>query len=181
MIYITSDLHFGHNKEFLYKPRGFTNIYDHDATIIKNWDSLVKADDDVYVLGDLVLDDLEYGLSCIKQLTGRIHIIIGNHDTDTKVEAYKTLYNVAEVIGYSTILKYNKFRFYLSHYPTKTSNFDEDKPLRNRLINLCGHSHTSNRLADKEFGLCYHCELDAHDNRPISLDYIIEDLKGALC
>lgn len=36
MIYLTSDLHFGHNKEFLYKPRGFNSIEAHDEQIIKN-------------------------------------------------------------------------------------------------------------------------------------------------
>lgn len=35
-IWFTSDLHFGHNKSFLYEPRGFNSIEEHDATIIKN-------------------------------------------------------------------------------------------------------------------------------------------------
>lgn len=36
MIYFTSDLHFGHDKDFIYKSRGFNSIGDHDNTIIEN-------------------------------------------------------------------------------------------------------------------------------------------------
>ena len=33
-VYITSDLHFGHNQSFLYEPRGFSSIGEHDRVII---------------------------------------------------------------------------------------------------------------------------------------------------
>ena len=33
-IYLTSDLHFNHNKEFLYEPRGFNSPEEHDEEII---------------------------------------------------------------------------------------------------------------------------------------------------
>ena len=46
-IWITSDLHLGHNKPFLYEPRGFKNIQEHDETIIKNWNSIIKYNDDI--------------------------------------------------------------------------------------------------------------------------------------
>ena len=36
-IWFTSDLHFCHDKEFLYKPRGFNSIEEHDTAIIQNW------------------------------------------------------------------------------------------------------------------------------------------------
>ena len=88
MIYFTSDLHFGHNKEFIYKPRGFNSIEDHDNTIIKNWNNIVTEDDDIYVLGDLMLGDKEYGLNCLKRLRGKIHIVVGNHDTTNKIDLY---------------------------------------------------------------------------------------------
>ena len=35
-IYFTSDLHIGHDKDFLYKPRGFNNVWDMDNAIIEN-------------------------------------------------------------------------------------------------------------------------------------------------
>ena len=36
MIYFTSDTHFCHDKEFLYKPRGFSSIEEHDKTVVEN-------------------------------------------------------------------------------------------------------------------------------------------------
>ena len=74
-IFVTSDLHFGHDRGFLYEPRGFDNIEDHDEAVIANWNSVVNEDDDVYVLGDLMLNDNAHGVECIKRLNGTIHII----------------------------------------------------------------------------------------------------------
>ena len=54
-IFLTSDLHFGHNKEFIYKVRGFNSIEEMNEAIIERWNSVVNNDDDVYVLGDFIL------------------------------------------------------------------------------------------------------------------------------
>ena len=88
MIYVTSDLHFGHSKPFIYEPRGFPNIVDHDEEIIKRWNELVQPEDEVYILGDLMLKDNEHGLECLKQLNGKKYFIIGNHDTNTRVNVF---------------------------------------------------------------------------------------------
>ena len=76
MIYVTSDLHFSHNKEFLYKPRGFNSIEEHDEQIIKNWNEIITDEDEVYILGDLMLNDNEGGIRKLQQLKGKIHIIV---------------------------------------------------------------------------------------------------------
>lgn len=39
--YFTSDTHFGHNKEFVFKERGFNSVEEMNAAIIKNWNSVV--------------------------------------------------------------------------------------------------------------------------------------------
>lgn len=176
MIYLTSDWHFGHNKEFLYGPRGFSNEFDMDNTIIKNHNAIVNPDDDVYCLGDVMLTNNEEGLRCLKSLKGKIHIIRGNHDTDARLELFNNCYNVVEICD-AKFLRYGKYHFFLSHYPCITSNFDDDKPLKARTINLCGHSHTLDRFVDMTKGMIYHVEIDAHGCSPISLDYIIEDIK----
>ena len=175
-IYLTSDLHFCHNREFLYGPRGFTCVEDMNEAIISNWNSIIKKDDDVYLLGDLMLSDTEKGLECLSRLKGNIHIIRGNHDTDTRLIRYifgnENIKDIQEIKR----LSYNNYNFYLSHYPTLCSNYDCDKPLNSRLINLCGHTHTQNWAKDMDKGLIYHCELDAHNNTPVLLDKIINDL-----
>ena len=179
MIYITSDTHFCHNREFLYKPRGFKSFSEMNYAIVSNWNNTVSRDDDVYLLGDIMLNDNDEGTRLLKNLKGNIHIVLGNHDTDVRENIYKHCWNVVEVSN-AIRLKYNDYHFYLSHYPTITSNFDDDKPLKARLINLCGHSHTQDAFMDwtRYNSPIYHCELDAHDCEPISLDDIIYDINA---
>lgn len=174
-IWFTSDLHFCHDKDFLYIPRGFSTIEEHDETILNNYNSVIDDEDDVYILGDLMLGNQEKGLEYLKKLKGKIHIIRGNHCTNTKWEKYKELPNVVELIGWATVIKYKKYNFYLSHFPTFTANFDDEYP-RQCLINLFGHTHQTTNFFNDTFGM-YHVGLDSHNCYPILLDDIIEDIK----
>lgn len=175
MIYLTSDWHFGHSKEFLFRPRGFNNIEEHNQAIIKNHNSIITDEDDVYVLGDLMLSDPEEGIRCIKQLKGKLHIIRGNHDTDRKWEMYKELDNVVELCGWATVIKYKKYNFYLSHFPTMTPNIDKES-LRQTLINLYGHTHQQTNFYNN-IPQVYHVGMDSHNCYPVLLDDIIEEIK----
>lgn len=173
-IFVTSDLHFGQDKPFLYRPRGFTSIQEHDEAIIENWNSVVSPEDHVFILGDLMLGDNEHGMACMRRLNGSKSMVLGNHDTTNR----KLLYaEIGEVLGYADIITVGKYRLYLSHYPTITSSWDYEKPLKSRTINLCGHSHTNNKWKDWDKGVIYHCELDAHSCLPIPLVTIIDELK----
>lgn len=174
-IYLSSDLHFFHDKEFIYKPRGFENVSDMNETILKNWNNTVSEDDEVYLLGDLMLGDNDKGIELIKQLNGKIHVILGNHDTQTRRNMYLNCPNIIEIC-HATQIKYRGYSFYLSHYPTLTANLDESAPIKARVINLCGHSHIKNRFKDMDKGLIYHVEVDCHNNFPISLDEILFDI-----
>lgn len=174
-IFLTSDLHFGHDRGFIYEPRGFKSVEDHDETIIENWNKVVGPEDDVYVLGDLMLNDNAHGIECIKRLNGKLHIVFGNHDTDARKKCYCDELD-AEILGWSHMLKYRKYHFYLCHYPTMTGNLEAES-LHQCAINLFGHTHQmSNFYQDNPFN--YHVGLDSHNNTPVSLDYIIEDIKA---
>ncbi|MBR6366700.1 MAG: metallophosphoesterase family protein [Lachnospiraceae bacterium] len=173
-IWLTSDMHFCHDRDFIFKPRGFETVEEMNEAIVRNWNLVVKDGDDVYVLGDCMLKDNETGIQLMKSLKGRLHIILGNHDTDARRKLYATIENVVEIL-YATVLKYRGYHFYLSHYPTLCGNYDDSESLKTRLISLCGHAHTPDRFADWEQGVIYHCELDAHDCRPVSIDEVVED------
>lgn len=179
MIYVTSDWHFSHDKEFVWKNRGYSSVDDMNENIIQIHNHLVHMEDEVYVLGDCCLGGsatLAKNKQLMERLNGKLHIIFGNHCTAQRQEMYKNLSNVVET-GYAAVLRYKKYNFYLSHYPTLCSNKDSDKPLKIRTINLCGHSHTSNPFSDWDKGLIYHVEWDAH-GKPVLLDNIIEDIKN---
>lgn len=180
MIYFSSDLHLNHDQHFIYEPRGFKNVYEMNDAIIKNFNSIITWEDDLYLLGDNFLGDLESGLKLFKQIPGKIHLIWGNHDTNARKEKLVPIlcHNVIEVIGYATIIKYNKYHFYLSHFPTCTTNFDDcQKPLKGRLLSLSGHTHSK-----EKFEPCgsYNVAVDAHNCFPVSIDEIIKDFKDKI-
>ena len=173
MIYFSSDLHLQHNKNFIYEPRGFKNIYEMNNTIIKNFNSIITWEDDLYLLGDNFLGELESGISLFNQLPGKIHLIWGNHCTDNRKIAMSQCHNVVEIIGFAGMLHYHKYHFYLSHFPTLTSNFDDyQKPLKRRILCLAGHTHSK-----EKFESCgsYNVAVDAHNCYPVSIDEIIQD------
>lgn len=178
-IYLTSDTHFCHSKPFLYEPRGFKNQYEMNEAIIQKWNEIVQPEDEVYHLGDVMLEDNELGIKCLKSLKGNIHIIRGNHCTNTRIKLYKQCFNVVEVCE-GKFLQYKKYHFYMSHYPCLTSNHDTDKPLKTRMISLCGHSHTQDPFADWDKGLIFHCEMDTNNCYPWLLDDIIDNIKKKL-
>ena len=174
-IFIVSDLHLGHSKDFIYGARGFENVEDMNEAIIRKWNEVVDEEDDVYVLGDLVMGP-EVNLQMLRRLKGRLHIVRGNHCTNTRWDFYQNLSNVVEADN-SLYLSYDGYKFYLSHYPTITTRADVGKPLKKCLVNLCGHTHTKDPFADWGIGMIYHCEVDAHNCAPVQIEDIIADLK----
>ena len=174
-IFIVSDLHLGHDKSFIYGARGFENIEDMNEAIIRKWNEVVDEEDDVYVLGDLVMGE-ERNLQLLRRLNGYFHIARGNHDSDNRWRFYGWLPNTVEVAN-SLYLSYDGYKFYLSHYPTITTRADVGKPLKKCLVNLCGHTHTKDPFEDWGIGMIYHCEVDAHDCAPVRIEDIITDLK----
>lgn len=174
-VFVTSDLHLMHNKPFLYEPRGFTCIEEHDETIVKNWNEIVKYNDEAFILGDLMLMDNDAAMKYLKRLNGKIHVILGNHDSAVRAKLYAD--NGFDVLGYAYPYRLKGYNLFMTHYPTITSNYDINKPLKSRVINVCGHSHTKNRFQDIDKGLIYHCELDAHENKPVNIEKIIPDIR----
>lgn len=175
MIYITSDLHFGHDREFVYGPRGFKNIAEHDEAIIERWNSIVQPEDEVYILGDLMLGDNKHGIECLSRLNGVKNFIRGNHDTDKRLPLYmdEQTANIA-YCGDATTLKYRGYHFYLSHYPTYTGNLEKES-LKQMTLNLYGHTHQqTNFFEDRPY--MYHVGVDSHDCYPVALDDIIEEM-----
>jgi len=172
-IYITSDLHFSHDREFVYKPRGFSNIYEMNKAIVERWNNIVQPDDIVYVLGDIMLNDNEQGLKLLKSLKGEIHIVLGNHDTATREALYKNCENVVEV-ALAARLKYKGYHFFMTHYPCLTGNLEKES-LKQCTCNLYGHTHqTTNFYQDIPF--VYHVGVDSHNCTPVHIDQIIEDM-----
>ena len=170
-IYITSDLHLGHNQPFIYEARGFRDVNEMNITIIKNINEVVKTDDNLYILGDLILGNIEEGKKLLKQIPGKVHVILGNHDTDKKREFYESL---GWDCQWGLMTKINKYSIFMSHWRTDTQNFDL-KPLKREVLNFHGHSHqTSNWTKDNY--CAYHVGMDSHNCYPVLFEDIINEI-----
>ena len=175
MVFVTSDLHFCHDREFVWGARGYANVNEMNETQVRKWNEVVTDEDEVWVLGDLMLGDFEQGLSYLKQLKGKIHVCLGNHDTAKREQAYRDL---GWDVQLCARMKYKKISFYLSHYPTITHNIDE-KELWQVVVNLYGHTHqTTNFYHDDPW--MYHVGVDSHDGYPVSMDQVLADIRAEM-
>lgn len=169
-IFLTSDTHFNHNKDFILGPRGFDTVEQMNCEIVKRWNAVVQPEDTVYLLGDVMLGDVEEGLKLLKQLNGNIYIAYGNHCTDARIAKYKECHNVKDVqMGYR--LKKGKKTFILTHYPTLVANGEGPSPI----WNIHGHTHSANAFSD--VFQAYNVNMEAHNCTPVNINKILEDIK----
>ncbi|MGL4210142.1 MAG: metallophosphoesterase [Cetobacterium somerae] len=160
-IFVTSDLHFGHEGIIKMAKRPFKNAIDMECQLISNWNSVVGVDDLVYVLGDFAFKgkDAEYYLD---KLNGNIILVKGNHDR------YIRHKKILEVCDYKEF-RYNGHTYIMSHYPLTTWN----GMFKNTML-LYGHVHTSGwdfEVPVAVNSLNVNCEF--HKYKPILLDSIV--------
>lgn len=169
-IWFTSDFHLNHNKPFIYEARGFSSIEEHDEVIIENYNSLIKDDDQVYILGDCYMgSDHEKAIQYLKKLKGNKFLIYGNHDTDNKLTLFAKE-KIFQSIYFGNRLQTGKKIFLLSHYPQLVVNYEDKFPI----YSIHGHNHSK-----EKFGSVYHCYnvcLDAHNCYPVNIDTIVSDI-----
>ena len=171
-IWLTSDTHFCHDKEFVWQARGFKNINEMNTEIIKRWNAVVAPEDIVYHLGDVMLNDTERGIYYLKQLKGNIYIAFGNHDTSGRIEEYKKCWNIKDVqMGYRIKVP-GKRTAILTHYPTVTGNMGDL-----RTLNFFGHTHQEDNNFFLDYPNMYHVGLDSHNCTPVLLEDALEEIK----
>jgi len=170
-LFIVSDTHIGHNKEFLWGKRGFKSVGEHDETIIKNWNSKVRPTSTVIHLGDFCLN---YTVDKLKdtlfKLNGHIIYLFGNHNSCIKELYYETLPNKEIEIyplTWKTKLTFvgNILNFYVgkqffvaSHFPLKIWDYQNKNS-----VQLSGHSHAGDLTRNPDCfteGKCLDCGIE---------------------
>lgn len=79
MNYYISDLHLGHFKALEYDNRPFCTVEEQNEIITERWNEEVSPKDHVYILGDVLWNN-DLLPEVIKNLNGKKHLILGNHD-----------------------------------------------------------------------------------------------------
>ena len=85
MRYYISDLHFYHDAlNHVMDVRGFRDEQDMNEYMISQWNSRVRKNDEVVVLGDLSMEKWDKTKAVLDQLKGKIYLLQGNHDRFVK-------------------------------------------------------------------------------------------------
>ncbi len=131
-IFLTADTHFCHKNIIKYCNRPFSSVEEMNEILIQNWNSCVKKNDRIFVLGDFCLGGKDKVIEIGKRLNGRKTLILGNHDSC----ALKTYYEA----GFEAVSKYPLFvyNYLLSHEPIKPI---KDTFGSTQLFNIHGHLH----------------------------------------
>lgn len=170
MIYFTSDLHFNHGNILAYEPitRPFATIDEMNETLIANWNSVVKQEDTVYVLGDFAMGPAADVRGLVSRLNGTIKLVRGNHDTPAKLKIYQEMGIEIKDIEYLT---YKGRFFILCHFPIASEEFMQMVVNDNsEVINVYGHVHSN---AQKGFYKgTYHIGVDTNNLTPISIEQV---------
>jgi len=139
--YIISDLHIGHKDIHTKWRTQYCSQSDHDEVMIQSWNTVVKSQDVVKVLGDFIigLKNLHY----LSELKGTIHWTMGNHDPKITRDILNAHPNISYVDG---VRPYKGA--VLSHVPIHPIELE----YRNWSLNIHGHLHEEKGLPkDKYF------------------------------
>lgn len=172
MFFYIADTHFGHENIIRFANRPYNSIDEMNSDFISKWNSKVKPDDTVYVLGDMFFR-CEYAESILAQLKGEKHLLIGNHDESwmTKFDATPYFKSINNMITVSA----GDVGVTLCHYPLVTW------PHMNRTYMIHGHLHEETNfdfwhlLRDNDRIL--NAGVDINGFEPVTLEELIKNNK----
>lgn len=163
MRFFTADNHWRHANILKYCPtREYKTIEEHDRINTENWNETVGKDDDIYVLGDWAFSDIATIKQINKNLSGKKHLIIGNHDRHSWSDYIRS--------GFSTVQRYQFINIPevgpvgLAHDPSACIT-DRTIPW------LVGHMH-------QQFVRMFNCinvGIDVRKMRPVSETSLLAD------
>lgn len=144
MRYYISDLHFFHkgiNERM--DNRGFKDVEEMNEYMIKRWNSRVRKNDEVVVLGDLSFAKANKTNEILDRLHGKLYLCIGNHDKWIK-EKNANLDRFEKIEHYLE-LNDNGRKVICCHYPIMCYNgqFKKDENGNPKTYMLHGHIHNT--------------------------------------
>lgn len=121
--------------------RGFESGEAMNQYMLKKWNSKVRKNDEVVILGDLSWGNAEETNKLLEQLHGRLYLILGNHDRFLKDKEYNA--SRFEWIKPYEELNDNKRKIVLCHYPIMCYNgqYRVDAEGNPKSYMLYGHVH----------------------------------------
>lgn len=173
MNFYISDLHFGHKNVLFFDNRPFDNIDEMAEALIENWNRKVGHDDDVWILGDFCYRSDKDPSYFLKQLNGRKHLLIGNHDKVT-LES-KSAYKYFESVERLQHIKDGNNNVILCHFPIAEWN-----AMKRGAFHIYGHIHGNQDVTFqymKQFDRALNAGCMINNYEPVTLDELIVNNK----
>lgn len=187
-----ADFHFFHKKILTYAQeyRPFADITAHNAKLIENYNSVVKPNDKMTIIGDFFVGDCteEEIEDVMMQLNGVIEVVEGNHDSRFKKKVFGKY--VKNITAYKTI-RSDKYDSIVSHMPIHPEQLETR-------YRSCVHGHMHSTIITRKQEVRHNFEVpistlaDVPDPRyicvsmeqigltPIHRDIIMQRIKDAI-
>jgi len=166
-IWFTSDTHYGHVNIIKYSNRPFKSIDEMDSELIRRWNEVVKAGDQVFHLGDVMMGpNVATRLQVLRPaLNGYIILVQGNHDRGPGIYRKAGFDHVCSRWD-GALPDDNGVRILMRHHPPERP---EPRHAEYDLI-LCGHVHEKwlNR------GKVVNVGVDQWNYTPVSLETLVQ-------
>lgn len=186
--FITSDIHFSHKSIIKYCPErrqgrvlppDDTPEFDVEVTlmnelIVSNWNSMVRPEDEVWILGDVAMGQIKFAPGWIRQLNGKKHLVKGNHDkTLVKLPEFSELFvSVQNYKELSVKVDGKKHMLCMSHFPmTHWNSMNSD--LEKTSIHFHGHLHSDRTNLHRHQGAIVDVGMDGNGLFPRNLNEAI--------
>ena len=98
MNYYIADTHFGHVNIISLDKRPFKDADEMWEKMKELWNTRVKDTDDVWIIGDFCFRSGKKPGYYLKQLKGKKHLIIGNHENYLKIKMQDNILNQLIII-----------------------------------------------------------------------------------
>lgn len=177
-LFVTSDTHFNHNKDFVYQARGYADAVQMTDDMINVINNTVGENGILLHLGDFCLNTTsEQYFSILERLKIReLWLLWGNHNnpiqrtyggTREQVAAYNKGIFI-KYLGHYYTFRHKKKHFVCFHFPIQTWD-----GVNHGSMHLCGHSHGGNSrsLPLSNQGKILDCGWDVH-RKPLNMNEI---------
>lgn len=116
-LFFISDTHFWHKNVMKYTNRPFDSVEHMNSELIKRWQSVVKPEDTIIVVGDVFFCGNGKARIIMEQLPGKKILVRGNHDNSARKMEKLGFDFVCE----SMVMKLGGEYINICHYPYRPS------------------------------------------------------------
>jgi calcineurin-like phosphoesterase family protein len=183
--FFTSDQHLACPPSVYYILGRKFSLEEHDYVIAQNWDDVVGPDDEVYILGDIVVsDNVEIAVPLLSKMNGKKILVPGHHDGVDKVG--RKLYEEAgvEILNEKNPVivfdsHFGPVNVRMSHFPYAHENSENYYsasyvPFTEPHLPLL-HGHRHHNTPFNPFNVLeYNVSVDANDFKPVPERVIFE-------